>query len=376
MFLVTLAPEQRRHEEGAALERGRVAEGADRDVHARALAREGRQRRRHHHGRDVLGAQAAGDVAGVDAEALEHRDDALLGEGGVVERVARAVEADDEAVSDQLVLTDALEVGDVLDPGARAGVGGEAGGEAGREDHGGLEAGEAEEEGHASLHSAGTSQPALRGACQIDQAFKRLENRRFRRADGARAMARRAIAAGLAARFAGRPALAMPERFGVTRSRVGDGRLPNPAGVARMKVDNTPGLRGTTATRRADKGAARGGEFARHLDGSSQASGAGAASGVSVAAGIAGILSLQEVDDATASRKRAVRRAETLLDRLDELRHGLLMGTLSRVQLGELAMLVSQRRDSVEDPKLAELLDEIDLRVQVEIAKYEVESAA
>jgi hypothetical protein len=205
----------------------------------------------------------------------------------------------------------------------------------------------------------------LRGACQIDQAFKRLENRRFRRADGARAMARRAIAAGLAARFAGRPALAMPERFGVTRSRVGDGRLPNPAGVARMKVDNTPGLRGTTATRRADKGAARGGEFARHLDGSSQASGAGAASGVSVAAGIAGILSLQEVDDATASRKRAVRRAETLL-----------MGTLSRVQLGELAMLVSQRRDSVEDPKLAELLDEIDLRVQVEIAKYEVESAA
>ena len=51
------------------------------------------------------------------------------------------------------------------------------------------------------------------------------------------------------------------------------------------------------------------------------------------------------------------------------------MGTLSRAQLGELAMLVSQRRDSVEAPKLAELLDEIDLRVQVEIAKYEVESS-
>ncbi|MBM3630004.1 MAG: flagellar assembly protein FliX [Alphaproteobacteria bacterium] len=115
-------------------------------------------------------------------------------------------------------------------------------------------------------------------------------------------------------------------------------------------------------------------EFA--LDGSNQASGAGAASGVSVAAAIAGILSLQEVDDATASLKLAVRRAETLLDRLDELRHGLLMGALSRAQMGELALLVSQRRDSVEDAKLAELLDEIDLRVQVEIAKYEVESAA
>ena len=143
-----------------------------------------------------------------------------------------------------------------------------------------------------------------------------------------------------------------------------------------MKVDHTPGLRGAAATRRPDKGSARGGDFARHLDGSSQASSTGPASGVSVASGIAGILSLQEVDDATASRKRAVRRAETLLDRLDELRHGLLMGTLSRHQLGELALLVSQRRDGVDDPKLAELLDEIDLRVQVEIAKYEVESAA
>ncbi len=143
-----------------------------------------------------------------------------------------------------------------------------------------------------------------------------------------------------------------------------------------MKVDHTPGLRGPAAARRPEKGGARGGDFARHLDGASQSASTGAAAGVSVAAGIAGILSLQEVDDATASRKRAVRRAETLLDRLDELRHGLLMGTLSRAQLGELALLVSQRRDGVDDPKLAELLDEIDLRVQVEIAKYEVDSAA
>jgi hypothetical protein len=39
----------------------------------------------------------------------------LLGERDVVERVAGAVEADDQAVADQLVLADPLEIGEVLD---------------------------------------------------------------------------------------------------------------------------------------------------------------------------------------------------------------------------------------------------------------------
>ena len=58
-------------------------------------------------------------AAGVDAEALQHRLQRLLGEGDVVERVAGAVEADHEAVADQLVLAHALDVGEVLDPGPR-----------------------------------------------------------------------------------------------------------------------------------------------------------------------------------------------------------------------------------------------------------------
>jgi hypothetical protein len=55
-----------------------------------------------------------------DAHALEHRLQRLLGEGNVVEGVAGAVEADDEAVADQLVLPHAFDVGEVLDSRRRA----------------------------------------------------------------------------------------------------------------------------------------------------------------------------------------------------------------------------------------------------------------
>ncbi len=51
---------------------------------------------------DVAGADRR--AADVDAHALEHRLQRLLGEGDVVQGVAGAVEADDEAVADELVL--------------------------------------------------------------------------------------------------------------------------------------------------------------------------------------------------------------------------------------------------------------------------------
>ncbi len=115
---VAVGAQEGGHEQGAALEVLGVAERGDGDIHARALGGEGRQVACHHHGRDVAGAD--GGAADVDAHALEHRLQRLLGEGDVVERVAGAVEADDEAVADELVLPHALDVGEVLDARCRA----------------------------------------------------------------------------------------------------------------------------------------------------------------------------------------------------------------------------------------------------------------
>ncbi len=84
-------------------------------------------------------------VAGIDAEPLQHADQAFPGEDRLVQRVAGAVEPDHQAVADQHVLADALEIGDVLD--ARGGVGRAGQGEKAEQPGKAEEPGEAEERG-------------------------------------------------------------------------------------------------------------------------------------------------------------------------------------------------------------------------------------
>jgi hypothetical protein len=82
-------------------------------------------------------------------------------------------------------------------------------------------------------------------------------------------------------------------------------------------------------------------------------------------------LSIQEVDDPLHGRKRAKERAEDILDELDAMRDGLLSGTLPRESVIRLAGLVRMRRPDVTDPALKEVLDEIELRAEVELAKLD-----
>jgi hypothetical protein len=83
------------------------------------------------------------------------------------------------------------------------------------------------------------------------------------------------------------------------------------------------------------------------------------------------ILALQGVEDSTDSRTRSVRHGEQLLNLLDEVRDGLLAGGIPRATLNRLALAIAKRRESFVDPKLQRVLDEIDLRARVELAKLE-----
>jgi hypothetical protein len=58
------------------------------------------------------------------------------------------------------------------------------------------------------------------------------------------------------------------------------------------------------------------------------------------------------------------------LNKLDDLRLDLLTGGLSKNKLLRLSEVVNSRRPEIEDPRLNEILDEIDLRAQVELAKF------
>jgi hypothetical protein len=88
-------------------------------------------------------------------------------------------------------------------------------------------------------------------------------------------------------------------------------------------------------------------------------------------ASVESILTLQGLDDSTSGRSKSISHGEQLLEMLDQVRDGLLAGGIPRSTLNRLASAVSRRQDGFADPKLQTVLDEIDLRARVELAKLE-----
>jgi hypothetical protein len=115
------------------------------------------------------------------------------------------------------------------------------------------------------------------------------------------------------------------------------------------------------------------GEFAAELDRvtDSEDAAAPAVEGGSGMVGIGGILAAQSVDDrgSPQERRRRAQRGLELLDRLEEVRRGLLLGSIPKDRLADLVRLVRDRRERGTDPVIARLLDEIELRAAVELAK-------
>ncbi len=103
---------------------------------------------------------------------------------------------------------------------------------------------------------------------------------------------------------------------------------------------------------------------------------AAAAPATSSVSNLSALMALQGVETATERRRRAVRRGGTLLDRLDELKIALLSGEAGDGALDRLARSLREERPSDPDAALSGLLEQIDLRAAVELAKAEVRRAA
>lgn len=89
------------------------------------------------------------------------------------------------------------------------------------------------------------------------------------------------------------------------------------------------------------------------------------------ATAIDSLLAVQEVPDSTMGRRRAVKRGQDLLEQLDSLRLGLISGTIPRQRLQQLVTSLASKQASFADPGLTAVLDEIELRARVELAKYD-----
>jgi hypothetical protein len=96
---------------------------------------------------------------------------------------------------------------------------------------------------------------------------------------------------------------------------------------------------------------------------------AGSPTGLRTVGGIDALIALQGVGDPTERRKSAVKRGRVALDALDELKIGLLGGALSPATLTKLQAAAGYLKDGSGDAGLDTVLGEIELRVEVEIAK-------
>jgi hypothetical protein len=93
--------------------------------------------------------------------------------------------------------------------------------------------------------------------------------------------------------------------------------------------------------------------------------------GLNSAPGLDALLALQSVDLVVERRKKATQRGRQILDLLDALKLGVLDGTLAPAMLESLNAAVGSAREATEDPTLEGILDEIELRAQVELAKLQ-----
>ena len=134
-----------------------------------------------------------------------------------------------------------------------------------------------------------------------------------------------------------------------------------------MKIDRFSGPK-STSTRRSGRAApSGGGGFARAL--AEEPAQTAAPAGSSPVQALNALLAVQEVGDSTEGRSRARRRAESLLDRLEDLRVAIMLGEVPLSHLENLAGMLAERQEGVNDPKLAQIINEIEIRAAVELAK-------
>lgn len=143
-----------------------------------------------------------------------------------------------------------------------------------------------------------------------------------------------------------------------------------------MKVTGTGGLSQTSGAKPARGGGGGSGFSVAGAQAPAAPVQVSGAAGVSSVMGVQALLALQDVESPTERKRRSVRRAGHLLDKLDDLKIALLGGELSETQLEGLARAVREQRAATDDPKLEAVLDEIETRAAVELAKLEGASRA
>ena len=148
-------------------------------------------------------------------------------------------------------------------------------------------------------------------------------------------------------------------------------RPRKPIKIFNMKIERTSSISSPSVKRGERSQKAASGKFAKQVGGQELSS--DPVSGAVPVQGVDALLAVQEVEDSTTGGRNARARkwGGEVLDRLEAIRLGLLAGGIPANELQNIANLVTTQRETVNDPRLQEILDEIELRARVELAKYE-----
>lgn len=138
-----------------------------------------------------------------------------------------------------------------------------------------------------------------------------------------------------------------------------------------IKIGSTGATKSVGSTRKSSRSSSADGVFSSFLEETEAASTAsvGAAAGVS---GIEALLAAQSVSDAMqdgGKKRRAAAHGNDILDKLEDLRTAILTGVISKAKLIELAQTLREKREPGLDKELSQILDDIELRAEVELAK-------
>ena len=141
-----------------------------------------------------------------------------------------------------------------------------------------------------------------------------------------------------------------------------------------MKVSGTAGPNsagGVVGARSAAASAAPGGFRPVASSDVSDVQGPMGASSVNAVGSLEALMALQEVGGPLERRRRAVGRAGVILSALEGMKLDLLDGRLTAGAMQALTRAVREQRSLTDDPQLESLLDEIETRAAVELAKFE-----
>lgn len=135
-----------------------------------------------------------------------------------------------------------------------------------------------------------------------------------------------------------------------------------------MRINNTSNVGGVARGGKTRKSGETQGKFQPGQ--TSQASSGARTQVTQSIRGVDALLAIQEVSLAGGGKKkRAIRRGNSMLDILEEIRTDLLAGGLSGQKLQRLLQLVREQSQFTGDDGLDRLLEDIELRAMVELAK-------